>query len=69
MCPQTEPIQFRPTQPDQTDPTTHRNKEMDAEQNRNQRRDKKIQHKKTGMRVSLSGLKLAEVLLNKLRKK
>lgn len=42
---------------------------MDSEQNRNQRRDKKIQRKKSGMRVDDSAKKLAEILRNKQEKK
>lgn len=39
------------------------------EANRNQRRDKKFDRKKNGMRVSNAGKALAEILLNKLRRK
>lgn len=38
------------------------------EENKNNRRDKKIDKKKNGMRVSMAGKKLAEILLNKLRR-
>ena len=38
---------------------------MDAEQNRNARRDKKADRKRNGMRVDRSAQKLAEILRSK----
>jgi hypothetical protein len=42
---------------------------MDREENKNQRRDKKISKGRYGMKVSVAGKKIAEIIANKLRRK
>lgn len=42
---------------------------IDKEENRNKRRDKAIRKGRYGMKVSLAGKKIAEIVANKLRRK
>ena len=42
---------------------------MNSEENRNERRDKKLDKKRNGMRVDIGAKKLAEILANKRREK
>jgi hypothetical protein len=41
---------------------------MNSEENRNERRDKKLDRKRNGMRVDRSAQKLAEIIRNKQEK-